>query len=72
MSKSLEMFALCHLPLVDLGQHFCNLAVITKEGCTGKTEGIFWTLDPDWMSLPRRASSSLHEETLLSCVYSVL
>lgn len=60
MSKSLEMFALCHLPLVDLGQHFlCNLTVITKEGCTGKTEGIFWTLNPDWMSWPPQASSSL-------------
>lgn len=39
MSESLEMFSLCHIALVDLGQRFlCNLAVITKEGCTGKTE----------------------------------
>ncbi len=42
MSKSLEMFSLCHIPLVDLGQRFlCNLAAITKKGCTGKTQWAF-------------------------------
>lgn len=42
MSETLEMFPLCRIPLVDLGQHFlCNLTVITKEGCAGKTQGTF-------------------------------
>lgn len=52
MSKSLEMFSLCHIPLVDLGQRFlCNLAVITKEGRTGKNRVARLSLlpsNPDW------------------------
>lgn len=74
------MFSLCHIPLVDLGQHFLsNLAVITKEGCAGKTEWFKWSLvpsNPDWKSSDLRAASVLiifsAEETLLSHVCSVL
>lgn len=63
------IFFLCHIPLVDLGQRFiCNLAVITKEDCTGKTKWAFsnksrleilWprSSPPSSSSLPRKHCS---------------
>lgn len=51
MTKTLEMFSLCLVALVDLGQHFfCNLAVITKEGYAGKTGRAFLSFSPNWKS----------------------
>lgn len=76
MSKSLKMFSLCHIPLVDLGQHFlCNLAVITKAGCR-ENRGSNLLLKPDWKSFDPGPVPLLivlsAEETLLSHVYSAL
>lgn len=76
MSKSLKMFSLCHIPLVDLGQRFLsNLAVITKEGCR-ENRGSILLLNPDWKSFDPGPVPLLivlsAEETLLSRVYSAL
>lgn len=67
MSLSLEMLSLCHLPLVDLGQHFpCNLAVITAAGCTAKTEGVFWH------EILSATTLSAEESLLFACLLSAL
>lgn len=76
MSKSLEMFSLCHIPLVDLGQRFlCNLAVITKRAAQGKPSEHFAIKSRLEILWPRSSPPLIvlsAEETLLSRVYSVL
>lgn len=80
MSKSLDMFSLCHTLLVDLGQRFlCNHIVKTKRGCIGKKKWsesfatksrleIFWA---PWEIPPPLVLLSA-KETLLSRVCSEL
>lgn len=75
MSKSLEMFSLCHIALVDLGQRFlCNLAVITKEVCAGKTA--FLPLNPAWKSFDPSLSPLdrplCRGNIVVACLFSAL
>lgn len=56
MSKSLEMFSLCRIALVDVGQLFlCNRSVITKGRVAQKEKKqknrvSLWLFNPDWKS----------------------
>lgn len=67
MSPSLEMFSLCHMPLVDLGQRFlCNLAAITTEGCSGKKQSEYFDIKS------RLAVLSAEETLFVVCLFSPL
>lgn len=61
MSKSLDMFSLCHTLLVDLGQRFlCNHIVKTKRGCIEKRSGVsLLPPNPDWKSFEPPEKSPL-------------